>query len=202
MSPAVAEPGLERELEPPARLDPAGRYIVVEFESLAEAEGFELVDGTPVEKGMGSESGLVNGNLHATLGHHVRAHKLGFVLDSDSGYVLFPDESDKVRKPDLSFVARGRFPDDRPPRGFARLAPDFAFESVSPSDLAEGLHEKVEEYLAAGVRLIWVAYPSTRVVLEFRADGSIRRYPPAATLAADDLFPGFACPVADLFAGL
>lgn len=60
--------------------------------------------------------------------------------------------------------------------------------------------QKVEEYLRAGVRLVWIAYPKSQVVLAFRPDGLGQRYPTSATLTAEDMFPGFACLVAELFA--
>lgn len=79
-----------------------------------------------------------------------------------------------------------------------RFAPDFAFEAVSPRDRADKLQVKMEEYLTAGVRLVWVAYPEAQVVLSYRPDGTVRRHRGEDRLAAEDLFPGFSCTAADL----
>jgi Uma2 family endonuclease len=183
----------------PSGRRPEKRYTVEEFEALPDTKGVELLDGALVEKPVGNAADVVTGNLFLLLGPFVRQHRLGTVHGPEAGYVLVPGRVERVRKPDLSVVARGRYPEDGPPQGYARLAPDFAFESVSPKDYANAVQEKVEEYLRAGVRLVWVAYPPARVVLAFRPDGSAQRFAAADELKADDLFPGFACRTADLF---
>ena len=177
------------------------RYTVEQFERLSGTKGYELVDGVPVRKPMGSEADYVAGTMLTLLRVFVGQRQLGFVFGPEGGYVLDLGDRHQLRKPDTSFVARGRFSNDRPPReGYPRFAPDFAFESVSPHDKADKLQAKIEEYLKAGVRLIWVAYPEAQVVLAFRPDGSVCRHTLTESLSADDLFPGFACTPADLFA--
>jgi Uma2 family endonuclease len=179
----------------------AGRaYTVEEFEHLPDARQYELLDGQLVEKHMGVRAAAVIGNLIRLLGAFVHAQHLGAVYNSDAGYILFADRPNRVRFPDASFVRAGRWPRGGPPDGHAQLVPDFAFESVSPNDLAEELMQKVEEYIRAGVGLIWVAYPNAQVVLAFRPDGSVQRFAATDPLRADDLFPGFACQTEELFA--
>jgi Uma2 family endonuclease len=175
-------------------------YTVEEFEALPDTRGYELLDGQVTEKPMGSESGRVTANLIRLLGGFVWQHKLGNMFDTEGGYVLFPERPNRVRKPDASFVRKGRFATDNFPDGYPRMVPDFAFESVSPNDTAEELMQKVEEYIRAGVGLTWVAYPKARVVLAFRPDGSVQRFAATDPLRADDLFPGFACQTEELFA--
>jgi len=50
-------------------------------------------------------------------------------------------------------------------------APALAVEVVSPTDPAEDLHHRVEQYLAAGAGAVWVFYPGAREVHIFRASG-------------------------------
>lgn len=193
---SAARPRLER----PGK--PGRRYTVEQFERLLDTKGFELVDGVPVEKPMGSESDYISVTLIVLLRTYVDRNRSGFVGGPEAGFVLdLGGGRTQLRKPDVSFVARGRYPDDRPPRqSYPRFAPDFAFESVSPRDGADKLQVKVEEYLKAGTRLVWAAYPAAQVVLAFRPDGSVRRHTAADVLSADDLFPGFVCPVSELLA--
>jgi hypothetical protein len=65
--------------------------------------------------------------------------------------------------------------------------------------LVLGLEEKVEEFLQAGVRLIWVIYPEVRVIQVIRRDGSGHRLRPGDELSGEDVVPGFRCPVASVF---
>src|SRR5688572_5220657 len=50
------------------------------------------------------------------------------------------------------------------PTGHTRIAPDLAVEVISPNDLATEIDEKIAEYLAAGVRLVWVVNPQMKSV--------------------------------------
>lgn len=175
------------------------RYTVEEFEASPDFDHHELLDGVPVEKVMGNRSSSVTTNLFCLLAPFVKQHKLGRMFDSEGGYVLFPGESKRVRKPDMSFVRAERFQGGLPPEGYARYVPDFAFESVSPGDFADDVQEKVEEYLLAKVPLVWVAYPKSRTLLAYRPDGTVHRYAGDQIATADDVFPGFACPLTELF---
>lgn len=84
-------------------------------------------------------------------------------------------------------------------RGFLRIAPDLAVEVVSPNDTVYEVDEKVEELLAAGVRLVWVLNPETRIVEVHRLDGTVSKLHVADELSGEDVLPGFTCPVAELF---
>ena len=169
------------------------------FEMGSDAR-FELVRGelrrtTPTNFGHGK----VAMRLARLLANHVHDNNLGIVLAAETGFVL-EEEPDTVRAPDVSFVAKARIPDEPDQAGFARLAPDLAAEVTSPSDTADDVDEKVQDYLRAGVRLIWIIHSKTKTVVEYRSLGQIRKYPEADTLTGHDVVPGFSVPVADLFA--
>jgi Uma2 family endonuclease len=161
-------------------------------------DGYELVDGRLVEMPMGTESAWVGTELSRRLGDHCVPQGLGWVFGSDAGYRCFPDRPRLLRKPDVSFVRRGKFPGDRPPRGDSRTAPDLAVEVVSPNDLAEVVQEKVADYLAAGVRLVWVVYPTTRVAVVYRPGGAATWVAEGGELDGQDVVPGFRCRLVDV----
>jgi Uma2 family endonuclease len=104
-----------------------------------------------------------------------------------------------VRKPDVSFVRHGRFSEEQLPGGYARLAPDLAAEVISPNDKYEKVDEKIEEYLRAGVRLVWIISPQNHTVRVYRANGSSHSLRENDELDGEEVVPGFRCPVADLF---
>ncbi|MBW3542735.1 MAG: Uma2 family endonuclease [Planctomycetes bacterium] len=174
-------------------------FTTDELQSLADEERFELVDGRIVERHMGSESGWTSGRLFLRLGGYVDGQNLGWVWPADTGYRCFPDDPNKVRKPDVSFVARGRLPHGRPAPGYEEIAPDLAAESVSPKDRYYDVEDKVEDYLRAGVRLVWVINPEMRTVTVYRPDGSTSRLHEDDELSGEDVIPGFTCRVGDLF---
>jgi Uma2 family endonuclease len=169
-------------------------------EDPALENGYEWIDGQAVEKPpMGIEAGVVIVNLTRHLSNHVAANKLGRVLPSDAGYRINVGSSRRVRKPDLSFVPRGRFPDDRVPRGNSTIPPDLAVEVISPNDVAEEIEQRICDFLSVGVRLFWVIYPATRSVWVLRKDGSGARLTEGQELSGEDVVPGFSCPLAHLF---
>ena len=86
-----------------------------------------------------------------------------------------------------------------PPIGEIEVAPDLAVEVVSPNDKATALETKTLEYIAAGVRLVWVVVPEAKAVRVMRQDGSGGAFNLTQTLDGGDVLPGFTCAVADLF---
>jgi len=59
------------------------------------------------------------------------------------------------------------------------------------------LRRKAEEYLTAGVRLVWVADPIARNVTAYRRDTEPRVYGEDDLLTVEDVIPGFRLPVRD-----
>ena len=106
---------------------------------------------------------------------------------------------DRVRAPDLCFYAAGRFTEGRPPATYIELIPDFVVEVVSPSDRAADVQQKIEEWLTAGVRLVWAVYPATRSVTVYRGLAAARVYLEGEAIDGTPMFPEFALPVADIF---
>jgi Uma2 family endonuclease len=97
-------------------------------------------------------------------------------------------------------MERGRLPSEAQwSEGYVTIPPDLAVEVTSPSDEVYELEEKVEEYLRAGVRLIWVIHPEVRVIQVIRGDGSGHRLRSSDELSGEDVVPGFRCPVASVF---
>ena len=177
-----------------------GRRITPEeLLDLPDAVRYELVNGHLVERSIGTESSWVGGELHGLIRDFVRARRLGWVLPADASYQCFPDSPDKVRKPDVSFIRFGRLPDERLPVGHCLIAPDLAVEVVSPNDLVYEVEDKVEEYLNAGVRLVWVIHPNVRTVWTYRLDRSFAGLRESDLLSGEGVIPGFECIVRDLF---
>jgi len=178
---------------------PSGRrFTPDDLLALPDAVNYELVDGRLVERGMGTTSSWIGGELHGRLREYCGQQRLGWTFPADASYQCFPDEPARVRKPDVSFIRFGRLPGEQLPEGHTRIAPDFAVEVVSPNDLALELDRKVKEYLAAGVRLVWVIFPDTRSARIHRANGSVAEVRENDELGGEDVIPGFRCTVRDL----
>jgi Uma2 family endonuclease len=166
---------------------------------LPEGDSYELIDGRPVEKHMGAESDRIAVRLGGKLDQFCTQKTGGYVFGSQTGYRCFPSRPRLVRKPDVSLVVRGRLTDEQIPKGDVLIAPDLAVEVVSPNDLYEEIEVKVNEYLGAGVRLVWVVSPEARTVVVRRSNKTCMALNVTDTLSGEDVLPGFSCPVAELF---
>jgi Uma2 family endonuclease len=79
-------------------------------------------------------------------------------------------------------------------------APILAVEILSPNDVEEATDEKISEYLAAGVAVVWIIDPRWRTVETFRANAQPQMVNSDQELTAEPQLPGFRVRVADLFA--
>jgi len=170
-----------------------------QLEQLPDADHYELVGGKLVEKDMGAESDMIALRIGGRLDLFCLQHQIGRVFGSTTGYRCFPHDPKLLRRPDASFIANGRLPNNQPPKGDIQIAPDLAVEVVSPNDLYEEVEAKVNEYLAAGVKLVWVVSPGSRTVLIRRPDDTCVLVRESGELSGENVVPGFACKVAELF---
>ncbi len=133
--------------------------------------------------------------LIAALRPYVLKHGLGRVFAPQTTYHLpgMPD-----REPDASFIRRERLP--RNLNVDADMPPDLAIEVVSRTDTFGSVNLKVTQYLTVGVRMVWLINPDLQTVDLYQPDQPSRRYNVGDTLVGDPVIPGFALPVADLFA--
>jgi Uma2 family endonuclease len=166
---------------------------------MPDGKNYELVDGNLVERNVSALSSWVAAKLIGMLRIHCEANRLEWLFGPDCGFQCFPEHPRTVRRPDVSFVHRDRLSVEQLDEGYIRVAPDLAVEVVSPNDLFYEVEQKVREYLEAGVRLIWVVSPMSRMVTIHRSDGSVCVVGEHAELTGEDVLPGFRCRVGDLF---
>jgi Uma2 family endonuclease len=146
----------------------------------------------------GSEHGAVGIRLSTPLAQHVEAHRLGVVFGAETGFILSRDP-DTVRAPDIAFVRQERIPRAGLPKTYWPGAPDLAVEIMSPSDRVFEVDEKVEEWLVAGTKMVWVVNPRQRTVTVYRPDATPVVLSKNDQLDGQDIVPGFSRRVADTF---
>jgi Uma2 family endonuclease len=116
---------------------------------------------------------------------------------AEAGYIL-SREPLTIRQPDVSVLSTERI-QGTAAEDYFEGAPELAVEVVSPSDSAEDLEVKVEQYLHSGAKQVWVLYPKTKRLHLFRPGNQLRVLDETQTLDAAELFPGLSVKVADLF---
>ena len=159
-----------------------------------DLEGYEYVKGELVPMPPATMiHGEISSKLHIRLGLHVQENRLGQLYIAETTFQL----DDRVVKPDIAFVSTDRLPENRE-KG-APISPDLAVEVVSPSDKHYDVTEKALAYLRSGTRLVWVVEPVAKTVMVYRSETDFTVLNYEDTLTGEDVVPGFACPVAQLF---
>jgi Uma2 family endonuclease len=172
-------------------------YTPEELLALEDGTKYELIDGIPVERHVSRESSRTNVRFAIVIAQFVLAEGLGEIYDAEVQVRAFRWNPSLVRKPDLAFVDRSRAqPGDS---GYLEIAPDWVLETVSPNDGVQEVREKVEMWLRAGVRMVWVAYPPQREITVYRPGARPQLLTADDEISGEDVIPGFQCPVADLF---
>jgi Uma2 family endonuclease len=166
----------------------------------SELEGlYEVIDGRVVEKPMGAYECWLAGVIFELLNRHVKDKSLGraapeMIFD-------FRPIVNRERRPDVAFVSFERWARNRqvPQTRSWAVVPDLAIEIVSPTNTADEVAEKLEEYFRVGVRCVWVVYPRQFKVYSYRSPTEIRVFGLGEELDGGDVLPGFRVPLGMIF---
>lgn len=159
-----------------------------------ELEYGRLVEVKPGGNERSNLGTVITHSLHHFLG---RAHPR-CVFDSSARFRLARDP-DLIRGPDACYVPPDQLPPLPWPDGAMDVVPALAVEIVSHSNTASGIETKIDEYLAAGVRLVWVIHPDSRRVYIYDSPDSVQVRHETGTITGGNVLPGFELSLEDLF---
>jgi Uma2 family endonuclease len=157
----------------------------------------ELIDGVLLEKAPGVYESYLGGLLTCFVLPFAEEHDLGIVLAANAMYRLWPGQ---VRIPDVSFVSWSRLPGRIIPRDdIADFSPDLAIEDLSKGNTTQEMARKLEDYFAAGVRLVWYVDPKSESVRCYTSPTSSTLVKAPEALDGGEVLPGFRLPLDQLF---
>ena len=146
----------------------------------------------------GWKHGEVVSELHILLGRHIKDNDLGRLFGAETGFLIASDP-DTVRAPDIAFIAKENLPNSDPSDAFWPGAPDLAVEVLSPSDRTGEVDEKIQDWLTAGVRLVWIVDPKLCTVTAYRSATDVTTHTATDQLEGGRIVPGFLCQIAEIF---
>lgn len=161
---------------------------------------YEIVNGHYREiPSLGAFESSLASILLLSMGQFALSQNLGLVVQ-ETLFVL-NKERNLRRRPDIAFVSFSRWPEHRPvPRSEAwPVVPNLAIEFVSPTNKTEEDHLKIQEYLRAGVELVWLVLPGTRQVMIFESPTGCRVLTESDELDGGTVLPGYRLPLSTLF---
>lgn len=185
-----------------ARLITADELLRISSELSVHGKSCELIEGRlKVMSPAQTTHGIVAGEVFGLLYSHVRPNRLGKLFAAETGFVV-SRRPDSIRAPNVAFVRQARIEAIGPTEKFFPEAPTLAVEVVSPSDTADEVQEKAQMWIEAGCGAVWVVWPHSRSLTDYRSLNSIRLLGEEDTLEGGDVVPGFSMKVAEIFAGL
>jgi Uma2 family endonuclease len=167
--------------------------------NLPEDERGELIDGemlpmAPVEMDHGGSVMVLGAALlrWSADGHPgLVGAEIGFAPAGSPGTLLAPD---------VSYFPAEQVPPKGERGGMSPVPPVLAVEVLSPSNSASEIGAKIDLYLTHGVKVVWIVDPRRATVVVHTPDGLTRRLGLGDVLEGGAALPGFALPLAELFA--
>lgn len=176
-------------------------YTVDEFEAFSgrpenRERHFELIHGEIVEKPMPTEEhGIIIYTLSGEIYIFLKTNPIARA-EIEVRYKM-PLDGHNSRQPDLSVMLDTQTPVVR--KGPVPRMPDLAVEVKSPDDKFKDMRDKAEYYLANGTRIVWLIYPQERLVEIYRPNKDSQILNETHLLDGEDVLPGFALAIRDLF---
>ena len=112
-----------------------------------------------------------------------------------------PDDPDQIRGIDVLYLT---------PAQYARYAtvladeyipevPALCVEIISPSQSADEVDERVQDYLAGGAVMVWCLFPRRHTVTVYTPDSAPHTIRSGGALSGNNLLPGLVIPLTSLF---
>ena len=172
-------------------------YTRAEYEQIIQQypdRRFELIHGEVIEKMLCE----IHGYIINWLSYFITA----YLIDNPIGYSLvevrygLPEDDLNDRVPDMSFRVKekGAILTTSP----APYMPDLAIEVQSPGQSDRFMSDKAAYYLANGSRMVWLIYPTRRIV-EVLTPTERHLLTAEATIDGGDVLPGLQIAVARIF---
>ncbi len=172
-------------------------WTAEELIRLPEGWRYEIDEGELV---IMAPAGWLHGKLTSRvdfiLRRFVYERHLGEVVAGASGFFVRRDP-DILRAPDVAFYSAERTARIDDVMGFPTVPPDLAVEVQDPSE--PDLTRKIQQYLEAGVRAVWVADPRARTLVRHAPGEPPRIWSSPDAVIEEPVLPGFRCELRDLF---
>jgi Uma2 family endonuclease len=117
---------------------------------------------------------------------------------TEVGVVLWR-KPDCVLTPDILFISKKSLPLQRSREGYLETIPNLVVEIRSKNDSLKYVQRKVQQYLKAGVEIVWVADAERKTVTAHTATSAPKTYVESDKLKLPRLVPGFSMRIADVF---
>ncbi len=165
-----------------ATLVPVSEYLSTDY-----SPDCDYIDGELEERNVGARD---HGSTQMALSAYLynRRKRLGISVFLEQRVQLRPT---RFRVPDICVVAG-----PEPPEQIFTRPPFLCIEILSPEDRMSRMQEKIDDYLAFGVRYVWLVNPQSRRAYVYTSegmtevkDGVLRTREPEIAVPLVEIFP-------------
>jgi Uma2 family endonuclease len=161
---------------------------------------YEVVNGEIVEL---APMGVLETLISALICQHLQC----YMAEARRGWVVpemlfdFTRVLNKKRRPDLAYVSYDRWPEDKSVGSDDAwdVVPNLVIEVISPTNTADEVMDKIDDYFQASVERVWVVYPLQRMIYVYSSPGDVRVVEELGELTEPALLPKFRLSMRTLF---
>lgn len=149
----------------------------------------ELLDGTLVEKAVGTRESMLGLYIASLFQTHAEALDLGIALGGD-GFIRLGEGL--IRAPDATFIPWESLPDgELPEETFWTVVPGLIVELLSATNTEAEIDRKLRKFFAIGCKLAWVIDPRVKTAHVYNSTTRSKLLIETDTLDGGKVFPGF-----------
>jgi Uma2 family endonuclease len=145
----------------------------------------------------GYAHGRIESKFDRILRQFVEQHQLGQVFVGEVG-IYTRRNPDTVRGVDVAYVSNERVAQIKS-QSYLDIAPELIVEVLSPDDRWDDVMDKLDEYFAIGVQLVWIADPKRQRVFVYHSPTDVERFTLNDHLTGGTVLPGLQVAVAEVF---
>jgi len=160
---------------------------------------YELIEGVVNKMSpSGEKHGFIASKIGFIVSKYVYENKLGITTGAETGYKL-SENPDTVKAPDLAFKSSEKVIQGGIADNYSSVMPELVVEVNSPSDSYVQVMKKVNLWISAGVKQVWVIDSEDKAVAVYDSEGRCKIFDTDQYLTGGEILPGFKCNVREIF---
>ncbi|NHZ71697.1 MAG: Uma2 family endonuclease [Aquificales bacterium] len=178
---------------PPKKLITGEEFFRMPNMGSAELIAGEIVTQMPT----GHPHGFIENIIGALLYIYLKTNQIGRALTGEVG-IYTKRNPDHIRAADVAFISHERLAQAQE-EGFLDVAPELVVEIMSPANTWTEAQEKLAEYFAIDVKIVWIVDPQLEQVHVYHSPEQMKLLRKQDELTGEDVLPGFTIALTEIF---
>jgi len=169
-----------------------------EFFRMPDMGSAELIAGEIVtQMPTGHLHGFIENIIGALLYIYLKSNQIGRALTGEVG-IYTKRNPDQIRAADVVFISHERLSQAQE-TGYLDVAPELVVEIMSPANTWTEAQEKLAEYFAIGVQVVWIVDLQLEQVHVYHSLEQFKLLQKQDDLTSEEILPGFRVALTEIF---